>query len=795
MRSRRFAPALVVLTLLAASLPLSPALAAPTLPPILELPPWAIGFFWTYHYEGATSQSFAGFTATSLTDTYTSSIVGETASPRGDAWVVRNYHSGSMSGLAPIGSITVPASAVFTSLTYSWVRKSDLSTLNFTQDLDITATIQFLGTIHALAHNETYADPPLAEIAFGAPADGSTWRVFSNLTSTGWFQIDPGPRTDTSSYVVVDYNMSVVATETVTVPAGAFDAYNMSGFGTLDYNGTVYAYTESSLWSPKAQERVRDEAGFELTSLFVNRPPRLVTAIPPVRVPSPGYNDSLNLSLYLTDPEGGALTFSSCVPDAPLSCTLAPTGVLNLSAPPGVNATLGVTVVADDGLPSGASTFSLVALVRGPGNTSNLPPVWVGGALSMDEDSELVVDFETLFTDPEGGPVTALLAAVTNLYIVVSNASSVRLRPPSNFNGLGGLTFTVFDDAGNDVRASPLVEVRPVNDVPWLLPASPLDTTFHAGVGSFVFEVVPFDPDAESLSIGWTFDGEFLYGDRAAYFAPASNLSSGVHTLSAVCSDGIAFSEPINFTIRIFEGPNITATDPPLPAFRIANNTSYMMGVNATDADSPTLHFRWTAEGGLLAEGDGLSQLLVVFAHPGTHTVSVMASDNATNDSRTWAVLVQEAPPGLVQLLRPADGTTVEANATVNVSALVSPLLSNVSLTWSLDGTAFSDQPSAATPALAPGNHTVTLRASGLFDTIVPYSATFEVVVHVNAPPSDNGTGGNNNGNGGTHPPPVDAGLGWLPFALIGALAPAGAGAALYLRRRQTPPSPPPPPP
>src|SRR6185295_17142317 len=135
-------------------------------------------------------------------------------------------------------------------------------------------------------------------------------------------------------------------------------AYNISGFGTVDYNGTVYNYSEVSLFSPKAQERVIDPEGYALTSLFVNRPPSLSAALPPVRVTAGSYNDSLDAAAYVVDPEANALTYSNCVADAPASCTISPAGVVNVSAPSGVNATLNATFDVDDGLFAGLATFS-----------------------------------------------------------------------------------------------------------------------------------------------------------------------------------------------------------------------------------------------------------------------------------------------------------------------------------------------------------------------------------------------------------------------------------------------------
>ncbi len=558
----------VAILLLVSALPLPSTAAGPTLPPVLEKPPWAMGFFWTYHYAGPDSQSFGGFSSTSINDTYTSSIIGETTTTRGDAWVERNYHQGTMAGNSPFG----PGTADFTSETFYTIRKSDLAILNFTQDLNITAHINIIGDIHGKAHNETYAEPPLAEIAFGAPADGTPWRVYSNLTSEGWIQIVPAPAQNVSAYMVLDYNLSVGQTETVTVPAGTFDAYNVSGFGTVDYNGTVYNYSEVSLLSPKAQERVVDPAGYVLTSLFVNRPPALSGAIPPVRVAAGSFNDSLDASAYVVDPEGSPLTFSACAAEAPASCTISPSGAVNVSAPSGVNATLNGTFTADDGAFSGNASFPFVILVRGPSNP-NGPPVYSGAPLALDEDTEITVDLATLFTDPDGDPVTVLYNGASSLYLISHNGSVFTLRPPVDYNGAAALGVTAYDTAGNYLDAVLAVTVRPVNDAPELMAVAPNAVSVHAGVGTQVFSVIVTDPDGPSLAVNWTIDGQTTAGVTSFSLSPPSTMSAGNHTLTAVADDGLLSSGPVQFTVFVYVGPNITAKQPALPMVRLANDT------------------------------------------------------------------------------------------------------------------------------------------------------------------------------------------------------------------------------
>jgi hypothetical protein len=524
-----------------------------------------------------------------------------------------------------------------------------------------------------------------------------------------------------------------------------------------------------------------------LTSLFVNRPPSLSAALPPVRVTAGSYNDSLDAAAYVVDPEANALTYSNCVADAPASCTISPAGVVNVSAPSGVNATLNATFDVDDGLFAGLATFSFVILVRGPANP-NGPPMYSGTSLAFDEDTEFTVDLATLFTDPEGDNLTVLYDDASGLYLVSQVGSVVRLRPPVDYNGPATLTVTAYDTAGNSLDAVLPVTVRPVNDAPELVAIPPLAASVHAGVGTYVFSVIVTDPDGPPAALNWTIDGQTTQGVSSFSFSPPSTMSAGNHTLRAVADDGFLSSNPVEFTIFAYVGPNITAKEPALPTVRLANNTSGFFAVNVSDPDSLVLHYDWTLDGTSVRTGDGVDNLSYRFTAPGTHTLRVVVADNGTSDERQWQVTVEEAPPDLVQLLSPADGSTFEANASVNVSGSVSSLIENATIEWRLDGVVFSANIGGSTGPLSPGNHTISLRVVGLYNGVVPYNVTLESKVVVNAPPVNNTTGG-----GGDHtvPPAGDSGLLWL----LVLAAVAGAAVAYWVgggRRARDPPEQPP---
>ncbi len=213
--------------------------------------------------------------------------------------------------------------------------------------------------------------------------------------------------------------------------------------------------------------------------------------------------------------------------------------------------------------------------------------------------------------------------------------------------------------------------------------------------------------------------------------------------------------------------------------------------MNATDADSPVLHYTWTLDGVTVRSGDGVDNLSHRFTSPGSHQLRVVVADNGTSDQRQWQVTVEEAPPGLVQLLTPANGSVFGAHTSVNVTGSVSSLIENTTIEWRLDGVVFSTTLGGSTVPLEPGIHTISMRVIGLYNGVVPYNVTIEVRVVIQSPPTD----GCGSACPPPPPPPIDS---TFPVALFIVAIGVSLGLVLYLYyrfRRRAPPSQPPEPP
>jgi hypothetical protein len=769
--ARRLVASLVALALVAA--PFAVAAPGPTsLGATLEQPGWAIGFFWTYHYDGPSNQEVSGFQATSLNDTYTTEVIAEASTAQGDAWIIRNTHAGSMDGYGPGG---IPGTATYTSLSFYYYRKSDLAVLNFTQDIDIIAHFLFQ-TITGHGHNESTANPPLQQVAFGTPADGTRWQVFTNISSTGWYQIESSPRVNVSSYLVLDYNLSVNRTEVVAVPAGSFEVYNISGNGTANSNGTVYNFTEQFLWGPRAQGKVVDEAHFELMSLYVNRPPGPMGLLPVVRVDAGGSNNSVNVSQRFADPENDPFTLA-CSAGGSLTCSVDAQGILTVTAAPGNSATLRVNITADDSFPGGNATYPMTVLVNGT-SPPNQPPTLVGSTtVTTPEDIPLAFVFASHYTDPDDTALTYQLELGAALSLLQSDAAGFSASAPTNFNGDLHFVVRAFDSAANELAVNFTLVVTPVNDPPALVSSMDGHLFAHTGPQALAVSVSAGDIDGDEVTVTWTLDGaDVASGEQTSI--PIETASGGDHALVATARDPSGAAASASFVLTLFVGPSISSATPD-PTLRIASGSSILFLVNATDPDSTSLDYRWQIDGTTVSQAAGASNLSRAFSSAGAFVVRVTVADNGSSVNRSWTVTVESVPPGLVAIVSPLDGAQLDLNGTVDVVASIDARLGNLSVSWRLDGAVFATGLTGTTPRLSTlGNHFIDLAVAGTYNDTVPFSTVLSVHVSVVTPAANNSTDGT-----GNPPPPSDVGLLWL-VVLVLALA-AGAAVAIVVWRRQ----------
>jgi Ca2+-binding RTX toxin-like protein len=104
-------------------------------------------------------------------------------------------------------------------------------------------------------------------------------------------------------------------------------------------------------------------------------------------------------------------------------------------------------------------------------NPVNQAPVGLDDAplLTTNEDTELTIDVLSRVFDPDGDVVTVLnFSPVAGTAVLIEADQTIIYKPDANFNGVGGITYTVQDDKGGVFTRTESIIVNPINDAPIL---------------------------------------------------------------------------------------------------------------------------------------------------------------------------------------------------------------------------------------------------------------------------------------------------------------------------------------
>jgi PKD repeat protein len=347
--------------------------------------------------------------------------------------------------------------------------------------------------------------------------------------------------------------------------------------------------------------------------------------------------------------------------------------------------------------------------------SSGFAPLAVTANASTSTDSDgSIVSYKFDFGDgtvvgPQAG------ATATHAYAGGNWACTVTVTDNAGFAGVTSVPVTVsLDQAPNGVIDSPSSNAILV-----------------AGQ-SLAFTASAFDPDNNlPLTYVWTFGGA----------APSQTVEDpgtvvfgtpGTYTVTFTVTDALGLADPTpdtrTITVAANQAPN-GVIDTPTGAVTIATGQSVNFTGTGSDPDlNLPLTFLWNFGGGAAnqtVEDPGA----VVFATPGTYTVSLRVTDalglaDATPDTRVITVTgtaINQAPNGVINT--PTGAVTIAAGQSVNFTGTATDPDNNLPLTflWNFGGGAANKtvEDPGAVVFTAPGTYTVSFTvtdALGLAD-------------------------------------------------------------------------------
>lgn len=200
---------------------------------------------------------------------------------------------------------------------------------------------------------------------------------------------------------------------------------------------------------------------------------------------------------------------------------------------------------------------------------------------------------------------------------------------------------TVSDGFGGTAFGTVSILVAPINHPPLIATVAARPSTVAVGATSAI-TCRASDIEGHTLSYAWTATGGAFDSTTARDVVWTAPGTAGNHTLIVTVSDGKGGSTQGLVNVQVTQpnrAPSISAMTP-------ANGTDYGPGdsttcsVTASDLDSDTLAYKWTATGGSFS-GSGSSVTWMAPQNSGTYTITCEVSDGKGGvglESRTVTV-------------------------------------------------------------------------------------------------------------------------------------------------------------
>jgi hypothetical protein len=464
--------------------------------------------------------------------------------------------------------------------------------------------------------------------------------------------------------------------DTVTFQARLFEGSNRILFSYLDvvvaddptYSNGAYATVgirgvdgqlngRNLLWS---HEQAAVTNGMHLLFVPPDRPPVAVNDSAATAKNTPV---SIPVLVNDTDPEGDPLTIVGVSPTNG-TATIAGTNVV---FSPATNfwgsALLGYTI--SDGLGGTASALITVSV-------TNRSPVVANDSAGTDEDTPVMINVLTNDMDPDGDLLSVIaVAATTHGTVMINTNGTVTYQPATNFNGLGGLTYTISDGYGGAATGAVSVTIWPVNDPPVLTAIG--DRVINEGeLLTFSNSATDLEAPPEMLTFGLSNapPGASINPTNGVLtWTPSEAQGPGTNVVTVVVTDNGSpnLSSAKAFTVVVNE-----VNLPPVLAM-IADRTispgdMLIITNSATDPDIPANALTFSLdpdvpEGASINATNGMLIWTPIDAQGNTtNTITVRVTDDGVpplSDTRSFSVRVTPLRPRIQSLNVSSNQVTV----------------------------------------------------------------------------------------------------------------------------------------
>ena len=292
-----------------------------------------------------------------------------------------------------------------------------------------------------------------------------------------------------------------------------------------------------------------------------------------------------------------------------------------------------------------AETFTITV------NDINMAPVAIDDSIVVNEDTQFVstINLNANDTDADADILSVIEGTYTTSQggtLVLASDGSYVYSPPTNFNGVDTVNYTVTDGSESDIGRL-TVTVMSINDAPIAVNDSASTTEDNGFNSNINLNANDIDYDGDTLSVGaGTFTtsqgGIFVVNPNGSYgYSPAANFY-GVDTVNYTLSDGI-LTDIGTLTINVAP-VNDAPVLAPIGSQSVDELDSLSFTVSATDIDAPIDTLTYSLDAASLAAGMSIDPITGVFSWNPTsdQTSSISSITIIVTDSGTGNLIDSE---------------------------------------------------------------------------------------------------------------------------------------------------------
>ena len=418
-----------------------------------------------------------------------------------------------------------------------------------------------------------------------------------------------------------------------------------------------------------------NEGASGAAALQANRAPTAVGAVPPITLTVGDSAQTVNLSIYFSDPDGDTLTYIAVSSDTSKATVNASGAIITIT--PVAEGTTTITVMAQD--PAGlTATQAIVASVN---SAPNRPPTAVGAitpvTLTAGADTA-TVDVSPYFSDPDGDTLTyTALSTDTRVATVTALNTTLIITPVTE--GTATIMVTARDSEGLTINQTIVVTVKPIPNRAPVAVGTITPRTLTAGDTAQTVDVSPYfsDPDGDTL----TYTAVSTDTRVVTVIASSSTLvitpgEAGTTTIMVMARDpeGLTIDQSIVVTVKPIpnRAPVAVGTITPVTLTVGEGATTVDISPYFSDPDGDTLTYTAiSTDIGVVTVALSNTTLIITPAAEGATTVAVTASDGSLTATQNIPVILNPAPnraPVPVEMIPTVTLIADDSAKTVSVS-------------------------------------------------------------------------------------------------------------------------------